>query len=47
MYFRLMAAMLGLPVTPMSESVHLCPIMLLYLKNIGTRRKFGYITFEL
>jgi hypothetical protein len=21
--------------------------MLLYLKNIGTRRKFGYVTFEL
>jgi hypothetical protein len=23
------------------------PIVLLYLKNIGTRRKFGYITLEL
>jgi hypothetical protein len=47
MYFRLVAAMSGLPVTPMSESIQLCPIMLLYLKNIGTRRKLGYIAFEL
>jgi hypothetical protein len=39
MYFRLMAAMFGLPVTPMSEGIQQCPIMLLYLKNIGTHPK--------
>ena len=47
LYFRLMAAMFGLPVTPMSESIQLCPIMLMCLKNIGTQRKFGLIAFEL
>ena len=47
MYFRLMAAMFGLPVAPMSESIQLCPIMSLYFKNIDSRRKFGYIGFEL
>jgi hypothetical protein len=47
MYFRLMAAMFGIPVTPMSEIIQLRPITLLHLKIIGDRRKFGYITFEL
>jgi hypothetical protein len=32
MYFRLMVAMFGLPATQMSESIQLCPIMLLYFK---------------
>ena len=47
LYFRLMVAMFGSPVTSTSESFQLCHNMLLYLKNIGTRRNFGYITFEL
>jgi hypothetical protein len=47
MCFRLMAAVIGLPVTPMSEIIELCPGMLLYLTNVGTLRKLGYITFEL
>ena len=39
--------MYGLPVTPLSKSIILCLIALLNLKNIGTPRKFGFITFEL
>jgi hypothetical protein len=46
-YFRLMAAMFDLPVTPTSESFQICPIVLLCLKNIDSRRLFSDITFEL
>jgi hypothetical protein len=46
MYFRLMAAIIDLPVTPTSESIIKCLIVLPCLNNICTRRKFGYITFE-
>ena len=41
-----MAAMFDIPVTQMySESIQLILILSLFLKNIGTRRKLGYITF--
>ena len=29
-----------------SESIHICPAVLLDLKSGGTRRKFGEVTFE-
>ena len=47
LYFRLFAAIFDLPVTPTSENIKICPIVLLSLQYIGTRRKFGEITFEL
>ena len=46
MCFRLMAAMFDLPVTPTSESIHICPTVLLDLKNWSARRKFSDITLE-
>ena len=46
MYFRLMAAIFDLSVTPTSESIHTCPAVLLDLENGGTHRKFGDITFK-
>ena len=47
MYFRLMAAIFDLPVTPTSENIQICAIALLDFKNWGCCRKFDYITFEL
>ena len=46
MYFRLAAAIFDLQVTPTSESIQICAIVLLDPKSLGCGRKFGYIMFE-